>query len=157
MSKDSDNVVCLTKGVISLTGEEKVLNGEILHALKCVDANWSFSAGNDEGKRFCLMFPDSEIAKSYKQGETKLKYTIQFGIAPYFKELLTRDLKKKVFIFKFDETTTQQVKKQYDGYVQYWSERHQCFNVSDCGTLFVDHCPAEKLLEHFLEFIQNVN
>ena len=29
------------------------------------------------------MFPDSEIAKSYSQGETKLKYVIQFGIAPY--------------------------------------------------------------------------
>ena len=25
-----------------------------------------------------------------------------------------------------------------------------------CGSLFVDHCPAEKLVEHFYEFVQKV-
>ena len=156
LSKDGDNVVRLQKlkGTFSRTEEEKRLNAEGLHALKCVDANWSFSSANDEGKRYCLMFPDSEIAKNYKLGATKVKYTIQYGIAPHFKELLKSDLKNKVFTFKFDETINQQVKKQYDGYVKYWSERHQSFKVSYCGTLMVDHCPAEILLEHFLEFIQ---
>ena len=62
------------------------------------------------------MFPDSEIAKKYEQGDTKIKYNIQFGIAPYLKEKLIYDVKNKPFTFKFDETTTRQVKKQYDGY-----------------------------------------
>ena len=26
-----------------------------------------------------------------------------------------------------------------------------------CGTIMVDHCPAEKLLEHFLEFTEKIN
>ena len=56
------------------------------------------------------MFPDSEIAKSHSQGETKVKYIIQFGIAPYIKQLILDDIKGKPFSFLFDETTTQQVK-----------------------------------------------
>ena len=155
--KDRDNVVELSKKTIQFTDEEKVLRAEILHALKCVDANWSFQSSNAEGKRYCLMFPDSEIAKSFQLGETKIKYVIQFGIVPFFKEKLKDDLKNVPFTFKFDETTTQQVKKQYDGYTQYWSEEHQCIKIAYNGTLMVDHCPAEKLLEHFLNFIEKSN
>ena len=33
-----------------------------------------------------IMFADSEIAKSYRQGETKIKYKIQFGLASHIKE-----------------------------------------------------------------------
>ena len=59
------------------------------------------------------MFPDSEIAKSHSQGETKVKYIIQFGIAPYIKQLILDDIKGKPFSFLFDETTTQQVKSSF--------------------------------------------
>ena len=66
-------------------------------------------------------FPDSKIARYYRQGETKIKCIIQFGIAPFVKEQMIRDFKFQSYTFKFDETTTNQVKKQYDGYVQFWS------------------------------------
>ena len=75
------------------------------------------SSGNNEEKSFVLMFPDSDIVKSYNLREKKIKYTIQYGIAPHFKELLVGDLKNRLSTFKFDETTNQQVKKLYDGYV----------------------------------------
>ena len=51
----------------------------------------------------------------------KIKYAIQFGIYLYLKDLLLEDLKNTVFTLKFDECITQQLKKQYDGYVKYWS------------------------------------
>ena len=85
-----------------------------------------------------------------------MKYSIQYGITPYFKELLKDDLKGVPYCFEFDETTTEQVIKQYDGYVQYWSKCHQRIRIAYCGTLAVDHCPAEKLLEHFIEFGKKV-
>ena len=75
----------------------------------CVDANWSFQSANDEGKQ--LMLPDSQIAKGHKLNETKMKYMIQFGIAPYFRDLIKDDLKNMLCSFKFDETTKKQVKK----------------------------------------------
>ena len=141
--KSSDNVVELTSSKIIFPPGEEVHRAEILHALKVVDSNQSFASADGDGERFVAMFPDS-----------KMKYTIQYGIAPYFKELLKDDLKNTAYSFKFDETTNQQVKKQYDGYVQYWSCKHKCINIAYCGTLMVDHCPSEKLLEHFFEFIE---
>lgn len=155
--KGSGDVLELDKTSIQFSDEEILTRAEIMQALKCVDANWSFQSANDEARRFAIMFPKSLVAKNFKLNETKMKYTIQFGIAPYFKERLKADLKDTAFTFKFDETTSQQVKKQYDGYTQYWSDEHQCIKVSYNGTLMVDHCPAEKLLEHFLEFIKKTD
>lgn len=154
--KDNDNTLRLKNTQITLSNDELVRKAEIIQALKCVDSNQSFSSTNDDGKKFQEMFPDSEIAKQYRQGETKTKYTIQYGIYPYLKDLLLDDIKNVAFTFKFDESTTQQVNKQYDGYIQYWSKRFKCIKISYCGTIMVDHCPAEKLLDHFLEFVDKV-
>ena len=85
-----------------------------------------------------------------------MKCVIQFGLSPYFQDLLKSDLKGKPFSFKFDETTTSQTKKQYDGYVQYWSDRFDAVTMAYCGSLFVDHCPSEKLVEQFYEFIKRL-
>ena len=57
------------------------------------------------------MFPDSDIAKGYKQSEAKIKYSIQFRLAPYFMQSLEDDFLGRAFSFKFDATTTFQVKK----------------------------------------------
>ena len=86
-----------------------------------------------------------------------MKYMIQFAIAPYFRDLLKDDLKKIPYSFKFDETKTHQTKETYDGYTQYCLEKHQCIKISYHGTLMVDHCLAEQLLEHFLKFIRKAN
>ena len=66
------------------------------------------------------MFPDWKIAQSYRQGQTKMKYVLQYGIAPFVKEQMIRDFKLQLFSFKFDKTTTNQVKID-DCYVQFWS------------------------------------
>ena len=66
----------LWKGSVILTNEEHVLKAEIIQALKIVDENFSFASVNGDGDRFRTMFPDSAIAKSYKQGETKVKYCL---------------------------------------------------------------------------------
>ena len=73
---------------VGVCEKDKVTKAEILQALKVVDANASFASAADDGDRFREMFPDSNIAKKYKQGETKTKYCIEFGIAPYVKAKL---------------------------------------------------------------------
>ena len=103
------------------------------------------------------MFPDSQIAKHFKLGETKAKYTIQYGIYPIFKDLLLDVLKNTAFTFKFDESTTQQVKKQYNRYVQYWSKHHNCIKMVYCGAVMVGHCAAEKLWNIFLNLQKKIN
>ena len=72
----------------------------------------SSASASGDAKRFQEMFPDSAIANKYSQGETKTNYTIQYGILPYLKSKLLEDLRNTPFVFKFDETTNSQVKKQ---------------------------------------------
>ena len=50
------------------------------------------------------MFPNSNIAKSFELGVTKLKYVINFGIAPYFRYILYNHLKSDCFVISFDES-----------------------------------------------------
>ena len=92
----------ISKGSVILTNEEHVLKAEIIQALKIVDGNFSFASANGNGDRF----PDPTVAKSYKQGETKVKYYLQYRIAPHLKDLIIKDLANSPFTFKFDETTT---------------------------------------------------
>ena len=89
--------------------------------LTTVGKNYSFSIRADDSRRFKEMFLDSDFAKSYKQSETKIKYSIQFEIAPFVKKLIKEQIHDISFRFKFDERTTSQVKKQYVGFTQYWS------------------------------------
>ena len=49
------------------------------------------------------MFPGSNIAKKYNQDETKMNYTVQFGIAPFVKEKMVSVVANKPFSFKFDK------------------------------------------------------
>lgn len=70
----------------------------------------------------------------------------------YLHENLIDDLVATPFTFLFDETTTSQVKKQYDTYVQYESRRYKRIVSQYAGSLFVGHCNADALKDHFFEF-----
>jgi len=103
-----ENAMIMSEPSSSLTLEEQVIRAETIQALTCVDSNLSFASADGDGDRFKAMFPDSKIAEKYSQNETKMKYVIQFGLSPYFQDLLKSDLRGKPFSFKFDETTTSQ-------------------------------------------------
>lgn len=121
-SKDENNRTNLKASKYVFTDDEEIQKAEIIQALKCVKSNYSFASTHWDGKMFEAMFPYSKIAKGYKQNKTQSNYTIQYGIFPYLKDLLPEDLKDTIFTIKFDEPSTQQVNKQYDGHVQYPSK-----------------------------------
>ena len=95
------------------TTKDQILNAEILQALNMVDKNHSSSSVNGDSNRFKKIFPDSQIAAKYSQEETKPRYVVQFGLAPFVKDELITDVEKTPYSFKLDETTNSQVKKQY--------------------------------------------
>ena len=95
------------------TTKDQILNAEILQALNMVDKNHSFSSVNGDSNRFKKIFPDSQIAAKYSQEETKSRYVVQFGLAPFVKDELITDVEKTPYSFKLDETTNSQVKKEY--------------------------------------------
>ena len=85
-----------------MTAKEKIADAEILQALHLVEANQSFASAAKDTELFKRMFPDSEIAKGYKQSSTKVAYTIEFGIKPYISEILEKDMQGRPFVFHFD-------------------------------------------------------
>ena len=107
-------------------------------------------------KGFGRCFLTVALRRSTVREKQKLKYTIQFGITPHVKSKLKEDIFGSPFAFKFDETTTAQVKKQYDGYVTYHSPLQKNVITSYTGSLFVGHCTAADLLDHFLIFIKDL-
>ena len=49
------------------------------------------------------------------------------------------------------------LKKQYDGYVQFWSNTTNQIVNRYRDSVFVGHCRSEQLLEHFDEFAEELN
>ena len=82
----------------------------------------------------------------------KKKYSIGFGIATNVKELIKEDIHNTRFYFKFTETTASQVKKQYNGYILYWSKLHDQVSSSYYASLFVGHYSFGNLVDYFYCF-----
>ena len=65
----------------------------------------------------------------------KMKYSIQFAILPYLRDLLKDDLKNIPYSFKFDETTTLVVDQRiFFIYFLYFDTYFNSF--SQCLTVF---------------------
>ena len=90
------------------------------------------------------MFPDSDNAKGYKQSETKIKYFIQFGLA----HILCNPSKMIILVEHFHLSLMRQrlleVEKQYDGFLQYWSNSMKRIVLSYCGLLFVNYYSSKN-------------
>ena len=151
-----DGKVTLSQNRLLLSPEDLVTKAEVLQALHIVDKNHSFASAKEDSQRFRSMFPDSNIAKSYSMADTKVQYTVKFGIAENLKKKLIYDVKKVPYSFLFDETTNINVKKQYDAYLSYWSKHHDQVVCAYMGSLFVGHCNAENLVEHYEEFVKQL-
>ena len=92
---------------------------ELLHALNLVDKNFSFQSCVCDNYLYPEMVPGPEIAK-HEMLSTKVMCIIRYGIAKYFKDELTKQVKEKPFTFHLDESTASQTKKQYHGYVKFF-------------------------------------
>ena len=80
--------------------DEKKMFAEIRRALKQVFCGYSDNSCKGTVNLFEVMFPDSKIAASMELGINKLKYIINHGLAPYFKNILIEDLESADF-FQF--------------------------------------------------------
>ena len=71
------------------------------------------------------MFPDSNVAKNFSCGQNKCSYLINFGLRPYYSELLSDTLKNEVdfFVIMFDESHNSVLeKKQMDIHLRFWDK-----------------------------------
>ncbi|CAN7939256.1 unnamed protein product [Ixodes hexagonus] len=71
------------------------------------------------------MFPDSEIARSFKCGHKKLSYLVSDGIGPYFKSKVIEELVRPnvFYAVMIDETPKPEEKvQQLDVLVRFYSD-----------------------------------
>ena len=104
------------------------------------------------------MFPDSQVAKSFQLSKTKCAYYIVFGLTPYFKELLVKDIKLSPFyLLSFDEYLNNKLQEeQMDISVWFWDDITgetvtRCFD-----SRFFKRQNADNILEELLKATTNL-
>ena len=100
-SSNSMKSVANTQSTASNFGisSEKV-KAEIRWVLKSGISGYSNNSSVYLNNLFSCMFPDRQLAKSSKLGADKMRYSINFGLAPFFKSLK----KSCCFVACFDES-----------------------------------------------------
>ena len=68
------------------------ISAEIRFVLNLVTSRYSMNSSSNSGDLFFVMFPDSDIAKRFQCGLTKVGYGAHFGLVPYFHELILSKL-----------------------------------------------------------------
>ena len=100
------SVSCYFKPAQSTTKKQAVLIvdqcdktcAEIFSVLHAVQNNFSLNSCNENGLLYQKIFYDSNTAKSYEMGRTKLGYVINFGLGAYFHRLSTESIKNLLII-----------------------------------------------------------
>ena len=100
------------------------------------------------------MFPDSKIANLFSLGPDKLRYACNYGLAPYFHQLLTEKVKKsEIFLISFDESLNDSNKKCHmDSIIRFWDHPKQFWSSSYLG-----HSTHSDLLENFNSCIDGLD
>ena len=133
--------------------KDKVLKAEILFTIHNVVNHHSFNSKKHTSALLEIMCSDSLIAKQFSCGPSKMSYMAAFGIAPYFSDLLVKELSKVPFYsISFNESyNTVAKKEQFDVLVRYYDvQRSQTIDRYVCSQ-FLGHTKAENLLENILD------
>ena len=76
-----------------------------MSSLDVVMSKYSFNSSSNKNAFFNVIFLHSEIAKNFMCGKIKCSYLVNYGISPYFFELLESKLRHaKFFVALFDES-----------------------------------------------------
>ena len=97
----------------------------------------------DTNDLFKTMFSDSKIAKNFPLGPDKLRYACNYGLAPYFHQLLTENVQKSgIFVISFDESLN-------DSIIRFWDHSEQKAQIKFWSSSYLGHSTHSDLLENF--------
>ena len=100
------------------------------------------------------MFHGHPAADKYSCSSMKSAYLLRYSISAVLKAEQIQDIKDVPYTSKFDETTSSQVLKQYDGYFYHCCPMYDEVVNTYAGSLFMGHCTAVDLMTHFYEIVQ---
>ena len=137
-----------TLGLVVRNSE--TIKAEVIWVMKCVASGYSNNSRRDLQKIFSTMFTDSN-AKSITVGANKMRYGMNFGIAPVFKSILMEPVKKvEVFVALFDESLNEQTQNcEMDILTRYFDDIENMVKVRYLTSNFMGHSTRTDL---YLEF-----
>ena len=124
----------------------------------CVTNSFSKNSCLKLNDLFCVVFPDSAIAQSFKLGAEKIRYAFNFGIASYLRSLLVDEIKKSsCFVPCFDESLNSQTQTcEMDLVIRYFNNTKRCVDVRYFYSSFFGHGTAIDLRREFDECIKEL-
>ena len=102
------------------------------------------------------MFCDSEIAAKFSLSKTKCGYYINYGLAPYFKDKLVKEVKNSpYFTVQFDESLNKIFQKeQMDAQVRYWCEESHSVKTAYFDSKFFNRPNCDNIVKAINEVIK---
>ena len=135
----------------SILEKDNIIDAETRWCLKVVLSKCSHRSCDDIVEIFKTIFHDSEIAKKMTLKRTKVGYFINFGIAPYFEELLLCEVKTYPFhVISFDESLNKKLQKgQMDILIRFWDIEKNVSITRYLTSEFLGGAKADDILKKF--------
>ena len=96
--------------------KDSATTAECLWGFKTAHANYSFNSSKGLPNLLKRMAPDSLILDKFRMSPGKVSYLLGYGLGPEVLRMAADKIasQQKDFTLHFDETTTSQIKKQFD-------------------------------------------
>ena len=122
-------------------------------------SHFSFRSCAELSELFQVMFSDSEIASEFTLGKTKCSYLINYGLAPYFKDPLLREINtSEFFSLSFDESLNKEIQScQMDVGIRSWSDCTKLVETRYYDSQFLHGPNADESFQSLLLSSQKLN
>ena len=104
------------------------------------------------------MFPDSKIAKDMTIGADKIRYVINFGIAPIFKSMLVESIKSECYVVCFDESLnneTQNCEKDFP--IRFFDAKDNKVKTRCLDSQYLGHSTHSDLIRGYNEAVKDLD
>ena len=132
------------------------LKAEIICALKSVYSGYSYNLSKDMSSLFHTMFPDSKIAKGVTNGTGKIRYVINFGIAPIFKSMLLVEPIKlsECYVVCFDESLNNETQNcEMDVLIRFFDVKGNKVKTCYLDSEYLGHSMHSDLIRDYNEAV----
>ena len=104
------------------------------------------------------MFTYGEIVKSFQLSKTKCSYIVNFGLAPYFKDLLLKEIKASdSFRILFYESMNKVLQEeQMDVQSRYWNETTKLVDTQFFDFQFLRHSNVKYVFDCLITSLKDL-
>ena len=136
--------------------KDEIVKAEIWWCLFTVTSHLSLNSAGKATRIFPKMFHDSAIARQMQLGRTKIGYNILFGLAPYFHQLVFRDVSDaEVFVLFFYVSLNKYAQQQQiDLAVRFWDSVKNEVTRRFFTSAFLGHSTADDMLKALISSLK---